>query len=203
MDLIQHVRVVENQDPAQGFITPVDLNTVFVDHLRKQASRTEVDKVRSRLLMAARRLRENTSRLNKLLNDPQMMIKLEQLHQKHRAKGYWASHLLSLPLLDSAIHQLEQAKTVHDALLAMARLVGIVEDQPQAVETPYVPRVKYGSDRYHQVYKYLMQAAGWPPEAVKDMDETLALFSDQLLASLAQKVRNGARLNKQPRPKGW
>jgi hypothetical protein len=83
--------------------------------------------------------------------------------------------------------------------------VGIVEDQPSPVKQPRMPRVKYGSPTYHQVYKYLTAAAGWPAEKVAAFDRDLNLFSDALVGRLSAKVRTGKRTGNPnvPRPKGW
>jgi hypothetical protein len=200
MDLVK--RATSPKDPASKFVSPDELRSTVAGFLNKRASRGAADSLRDRLLVAAKRLYANTAALNRVIDDPKA---LRALLKTGKPRGYWASHLISLPLLGSATEQLAKAIDVQDVLLAVSRLVGAVEDQPDPVREPRRPRVKYSSPNYHQVYKYLMQAAGWPADKVAAFDNDLNLFSDQLVGRLAAKVQAGKRTNNPniPRPKGW
>lgn len=193
-----------NQDPNRNNPEVSDVTDAAKAFLNKKPAAVQIENLRNKLLASARRLYTNTIRINGMLDDPDMIDRLGEMTGNGKMKGYWASKMISAPLLSSSIHQLSQAYSLHDVLLAVVRLVGIVEDAEAPVQTPHKPRMKNnGKPNHHQIYHYLMKAAGWPPEKVVQFDEDLAVFTDQLVDRLADKVKGGKRLNTQPRPKGW
>jgi len=194
-----------SKDPNQRNPETTAIGSAARAFLNKRGAMSEIMPLRDKLLATARRLYTNTIRLNGLVDDPDFIDKLNTLSGHGKMQGYWASRLLSLPLLSSAIWQLSKAETAHDLLLAIVRLVGIVEDAEDPVETPR-PSGVTGTVKpnYHQTYKYLMKTAGWPTDKVKQFDADLSLFTDQLVSKMAALIKGGKnRLNTTPRPKGW
>jgi hypothetical protein len=204
MDVIEYVeRLAEAEDPASRFPTAQEIVNVLRLHLNKRENLGQLHEIRNRLLIGARALLRNTVRLNALIDEPDFEKTMANLTGKQIPRGYWASHLLSIPLLRSATDQLAKAQNGPSIALAIARLVGAVEDQPEPVESPRSPRIKGFDPTYHQIYKYLTKLdGGWGPERVQWFDDALAALSDRLVAQVAQRVAKG-RPVAQPRPMGW
>lgn len=184
--------VAENEDAPLAS----ELEGVFQAHLRRRAAKARVDQIVTRLLREARAFRKNTATLNKVLSSEESIPMLNNLAGRRRGRTYWSAGQISLPLLDSAIHQLRTAKTVNQKLLAIARLVTIVEDpEPDARRADAAT-----------LYPYLMQVEDWSPARRQEFADFLQGASADVVTRLAQQVLRQDRPN-QPlqaaRPKGW
>ena len=203
MDLIGYVQVInEELDPASKFPTADEITEVLKRHLNKRESLNDLHELRDKLLVGARRLLINTIRLNKIVDDPKFPALIDNLTNTHKVKGYWASRLLSIPLLKASIDQLAKAQNAPQIALGISRLTGIVENQEEPVQGAYKPRIQGGEPVYHQVYKYLAQIAGWTPERLQEFDQTMATLRDGLVKQITARVAAGRTL-KLPRPAGW
>lgn len=203
MDLIRYAHLLaEEVDPASNFPTADEIVSILKRHLNKREALGDLHELRNRLLAGARRLLVNTVRLNRIVDEPNFQQIMANLSGVNRVKGYWASRLLSIPLLKSAIDQLSKAETAPQIALGISRLTGIVEDQEMPVSGPYKPRIQGGEPSYHQVYKYLTKIAGWSPERLQEIDQTMATLRDSLVKQITSRAAQGRKL-RLPRPAGW
>jgi hypothetical protein len=203
MDVVAYTEMLaESEDPASRFPTAQEIIDVLKLHLNKRENLGQLHEIRNRLLIGARALLRNTVRLNALIDEPDFEKTMANLTGKQIPRGYWASHLLSVPLLRSATDQLAKAQNGPSIALAISRLVGVVEDQPEPVESPRSPRIKGFDPTYHQIYKYLTKLEGWDPARVAWFDNALSALSDRLVAQVSARVAKGRPVI-QPRPMGW
>jgi hypothetical protein len=200
VDLIQYV--TESADPSANFPTPDEVLDALKAHLNKKENLGALHDVRNRLLIGSRRLLANTIKLNKLIDQPNFEQVMANLTGQNKLKGYWASKLISIPLLKSAVDQLAKASNGPGLALAISRIMGVVEDAEAPVQTPYEPRVQGGEPEYHHVYKYLTKMAGWPPAKVREVDEAMAMYRDRLVKQMIARLTTTNKL-KLPRPAGW
>lgn len=184
--------VTENEDAPLAS----ELEGVFQAHLRRRAAKVKVDQIVTRLLREAKAFRRNTAALNKVLGSEEAIPMLNNLAGRRRGRAYWSSGEISMPLLDSAVHQLQSAKTINQKLLAIARLVTLIEDpEPDARRADAAT-----------LYPYLMQVEDWTPARRQEFSDFLQGATADVVARLAQQVLRQDRRN-QPlqaaRPKGW
>lgn len=177
---------------AEGAPTADEMVQAFQAHLRKKESKAKVDSLAKRLLREARAFRSNTKKLNELIDLDDTVEILNNLAGKRRGRSYWMSGTISIPMLDSGIHQLTKADTVPQKLLAMARLVMMIGD--------HQGRLDPGT-----LYPYLMQVEDWNPAKREQFKDTLQNLSGRLVQQMAhQVVRQGeARPLAPARPLGW
>jgi hypothetical protein len=204
MDLIRYANVIaEDFSPTDDFPTADEVAAVMKRYLNRREALGDLHEIRNKLLAGARRLLNNTIRLKRVLDEPDALAALTKLTKTVKVKGYWASKLISVPLLKSAIDQLASASTAPQIALGISRIMGLVEDHEEAVSGPYKPRIQGGEVYYHQVYKYLAKIAGWTPERLADFDATMATFRDTLVKQIVGRVAASKKNFKMARPAGW
>ena len=203
MDLIGHSQLLaEEHDPTAKFPTADEIVNALKRHVNRREAIGDLHEIRLRLLVGARRLLANTTRLNKIIDDPKFPEIMANLTGSKKVRGYWASRLISIPLLKAAIDQLAKANSAPAIALGISRMTGLNEDQPEPVSGPFQPRIQGGDPSYHQVYKYLAQIAGWTPERLSEFDATMSTLRDRLVKQIVTRAADSRRL-KLPRPAGW
>lgn len=203
MDLIGYTNLLaEEQDPAVHFPTSEEILSILKLHLNKRQNIGELHDLRNRLLIGARRLLRNTIRLNAITDRPDFDLQLARLTGLKKLKGYWASKLMSVPLLRSAVDQLGKAQTGPQLALTIARLVGVVENAEDEIPAPTKTLLDSGDDTYNSIYKYLTKIEGWNPEHVEEFNGALRSLRDRLVQQMAAKITSGRTL-KMARPAGW
>lgn len=200
MDLVRCVEKMSEALRAPD-IDPADVNSVFVNFLHKKATKEDLDGLRQKLIRVSTSLYKGTRRLNRLLDDPRLLQKLNSMVP---TPIRWGSRLMSLPLLRSAIVQLKNATSVADTLLAASRLISIVEDSEERLKVPFSPRIQGKNAHYNNIYYYLMKVANWTPEARNQFIGNLHFFSDKVLQRISkQAAEQGTTIGSKPRPHGW
>lgn len=199
MDYLSGLRTFlaeSEQPPSQD-----ELTQAFQSYLRKRPSKAQVDSLAKRLLREAKAFRDNTVALNKILSDDDAVEILNNLAGRKRNRAYWMSGSISIPMLDSGIHQLRQAATVPQKLLGIARLVLMIGDHE-------------GRSDPGTIYPYLMRVADWGPTKREAWTATLQELSAEVVLRLAREVVRlpddhdrgnlfRAQHSAPPRPKGW
>lgn len=175
---------------SEGAPSADELVQAFQAHLRKKSSKAKVDNLTKRLLRDARAFRSNTKKLNETIDHGDTIEIINKLAGKHRGRSYWMSGMISIPALDSAIHQLSQAQTVPQKLLGMSRLAMMIGD--------HIGRVDPGT-----LYPYLMSVEDWSPARRKEFIGTLQSLSASVVQRLARQVVSEGRPKAPPRPLGW
>lgn len=204
MDLIRYAHLVaEDFSPTDSFPSSDEIVATMKRYLNRREALGDLHELRNRLLAGARRLLNNTIRLSRVLDEPNALKALANLTQTNKVKGYWASKLISIPLLRSAINQLATASTAPQIALGISRITGLVEDHENEVSGPYKPRIQGGDPSYHQVYKYLARIAGWSPERLADFDATMATLRDTLVKQIVGRVAASKKNFRMARPAGW
>lgn len=203
MDLIGYTQlVVEERDPAAQFPTPDEILQVLKLHLNKKQNLGELHELRNKLLIAARQLLRNTIKLNAIVDRPDFDLLMANMTGLKKLKGYWASRLLSVPLLRSAVDQMTTAKTGPQLALAIARLTGVVENAEDQIPAPTKTFLDSGDDSYNSIYKYLTKIEGWSAPRVEEFNGALRVLRDRLVQQMAAKITAGRPVNV-PRPAGW
>jgi hypothetical protein len=203
MDLIRYAQnIAEQRDPAASFPTPEEILSVLKLHLNRKQNLGELHELRNRLLVAARQLYRNTSKLNAIVDRPDFDIIMANLTGLKKLKGYWASRLISLPLLKSAVDQLEKAQTGPQLALAIARLTGVVENAEDEIPAPTKTLLDSGDDSYNSIYKYLTKIDGWNAARVEEFNGALRSLRDRLVQQMADKI-TAKKMVRLPRPHGW
>ena len=203
MDLVRYTQLVsEERDPSASFPTSQEILDVLKLHLNKKQNIGELHDLRNRLLVAARQLLRNTTKLNGIVDRPDFDILMANLTGLKKLRGYWASRLISLPLLRSAVDQLMKAQTGPQLALGIARLTGVVENAEDEIPAPTKTLLDSGDDSYNSIYKYLTKIEGWSPSRVEEFNGALRTLRDRMVQQMAAKIAAGKTL-KSPRPAGW
>lgn len=203
MDLIGYTNLIaEEQDPAISFPTSDEILSILKLHLNKRQNIGELHGLRNRLLIGARRLLRNTIRLNRIAELPDFDLQLANLTGQKKLRGYWASKLISIPLLRSAVDQLGKAQTGPQLALGIARLVGVVENAEDEIPAPTKTLLDSGDNTYNSIYKYLTKLEGWNEAHVEEFNGALRTLRDRLVQQMAAKITARKTL-KSPRPAGW
>ena len=200
MDLVRYI--IENQDPSVKFPTSDEILEVLKLHLNHRQSLGELHDIRNRLLIGARRLLRNTIRLNGIADKPDFDLQLSNLTGLKRLRGYWASKLISIPLLRSAVDQLSKAQNGPQLALGIARLVGVTENAEDSIPSPNKTFLDSGDDTYNSIYKYLTKIEGWNQEHVDEFDSALRTLRNRLVQQMANRIIASKTL-KMARPAGW
>lgn len=200
MNILRHIN--EAATPESRLPTSDEIISAFRTFFNKKSVKESLTSLKKKVLSASRRLRKNTVRFNKILNRPDVVEQLNALTGQQKLKGYWASKLISVPLLTNAIDQLNKASTRAEILMGIARIITIVED----IEEPIKADAFGTHGKSNNIYKYLMQIESWTPDRVQEINNTLTQLTNDLVQSLATKiVSSGRRLTQKtkPRPAGW
>jgi hypothetical protein len=203
MDLIRHTNLIaEERDPSASFPTPEEILSVLKLYLNKKQNLGELHDLRNRLLVAARQLLRNTIKLNAIVDRPDFDLLMAKMTGLKKLRGYWASRLLSVPLLKSAVDQLTKAQNGPQLALAIARLTGVVENAEDTIPAPTKTFLDSGDDTYNSIYKYLTKIDGWNEARVDEFNTALRNLRDRLVQQMAAKI-TAAKTLKAPRPAGW
>ncbi len=203
MDLIRHTNLIaEERDPSASFPTPDEILSVLKLYLNKKQNLGELHDLRNRLLVAARQLLRNTIKLNAIVDRPDFDLLMAKMTGLKKLRGYWASRLLSVPLLRSAVDQLSKAQNGPQLALAIARLTGVVENAEDSIPAPTKTFLDSGDDTYNSIYKYLTKIDGWSAPRVEEFNTALRNLRDRLVQQMSAKILAG-RPMKAPRPAGW
>lgn len=203
MDLVQYTHQInEERDPSAKFPTADEILDVLKLHLNKKQNLGELHELRNKLLVAARQLLRNTIKLNALVDRPDFDLVMAKMTGLKKLRGYWASKLLSVPLLKSAVDQMATASTGPQLALAIARLTGVVENAEDEIPAPTKTFLDSGDDSYNSVYKYLTKIEGWAAPRVEEFDGALRTLRDRLVQQAAARIAAG-KPTKMARPAGW
>lgn len=203
MDLVQYTHQInEERDPSAKFPTADEILDVLKLHLNKKQNLGELHELRNKLLVAARQLLRNTIKLNALVDRPDFDLVMAKMTGLKKLRGYWASKLLSVPLLKSAVDQMTTAQTGPQLALAIARLTGVVENAEDEIPAPTKTFLDSGDDSYNSIYKYLTKIEGWAAPRVEEFDGALRTLRDRLVQQAAARIAAG-KATKAPRPAGW
>lgn len=203
MDLVQYTHQInEERDPSAQFPTADEILDVLKLHLNKKQNLGELHELRNKLLVAARQLLRNTIKLNALVDRPDFDLVMAKMTGLKKLRGYWASRLLSVPLLKSAVDQMTTAQTGPQLALAIARLTGVVENAEDEIPAPTKTFLDSGDDSYNSIYKYLTKIEGWAAPRVEEFNGALRTLRDRLVQQAAARIAAG-KPNKAPRPAGW
>ncbi len=203
MDLVQYThRINEERDPSAQFPTADEILDVLKLHLNKKQNLGELHELRNKLLIAARQLLKNTIKLNSLVDRPDFDLLMGKMTGLKKLRGYWASRLLSVPLLKSAVDQMTTAHTGPQLALAIARLAGVVENAEDEIPAPTKTFLDSGDDSYNSIYKYLTKIEGWAAPRVEEFNGALRTLRDRLVQQAAARIAAG-KPTKMARPAGW
>jgi hypothetical protein len=203
MDLVRYTHQInEERDPSAKFPTADEILDVLKLHLNKKQNLGELHELRNKLLVAARQLLRNTIKLNALVDRPDFDLVMAKVTGLKKLRGYWASRLLSVPLLKSAVDQMATAQTGPQLALAIARLTGVVENAEDEIPAPTKTFLDSGDDSYNSIYKYLTKIEGWAAPRVEEFNGALRTLRDRLVQQAAARIAAG-KPTKAPRPAGW
>jgi len=203
MDLVRYTHQInEERDPSAKFPTADEILDVLKLHLNKKQNLGELHELRNKLLVAARQLLRNTIKLNALVDRPDFDLVMAKMTGLKKLRGYWASRLLSVPLLKSAVDQMATAQTGPQLALAIARLTGVVENAEDEIPAPTKTFLDSGDDSYNSIYKYLTKIEGWAAPRVEEFNGALRTLRDRLVQQAAARIAAG-KPTKAPRPAGW
>ncbi len=203
MDLVGYTHQInEERDPSAQFPTADEILEVLKLHLNKKQNLGELHDLRNRLLIAARQLLRNTIKLNAIVDRPDFDILMANMTGLKKLKGYWASKLLSVPLLRSAVDQMTKAETGPQLALAIARLTGVVENAEDEIPAPTKTFLDSGDNTYNSIYKYLTKIEGWNPARVTEFNDALRTLRDRLVQQASARIAAG-KATKMARPAGW
>ncbi len=203
MDLIRHITIIaEAVDPAERFPTADEILATLKLHTNHRESLGQLHALRNQILVPARVLLRNTIKLNNLVQKPDFDLLMTNVSGQSRLKGYWASKLISIPLLKSAIDQLAKAETGPQIAQAIARIVGVVENAEDEIPAPYKTHLDNGEDNYNSIYKYLTKIEGWNEARQDAFVGALATLRDRLVQHAAARLKAGVP-QRAPRPQGW
>jgi hypothetical protein len=144
----------------------------------------------------------NTTKLNAIVDRPDFDLLMAKMTGLKKLRGYWASRLLSVPLLKSAVDQLAKAQNGPQLALAIARLTGVVENAEDTIPAPTKTFLDSGDDTYNSIYKYLTKIDGWSAPRVEEFNTALRNLRDRLVQQMSAKI-TAAKTLKAPRPAGW
>ena len=201
MGLVQHIN--ESKTPDAGLPSSDEIVDAFQSFFNKKAVKESLSGLKKRLLSAANKILQITKRLKKSVGKPDVIEQLNALTGKNRLEGFYASKLLNVQLLQSAIQQLKDSNTRIQILLSMARLLNIVEDLDRPIAASAQSPL---SGRHNNIYKYLMQIEAWSPERVAEFNQIQMTLMHKLVQSLADRViltgnKKPVRRQAMPRPK--
>lgn len=162
---------------------------IFKHYINKKAVKKNIDNIVDDILREARAFRNNTVKLNKLLENEEVTVILNNLSGMRRGRAYWMQGTISIPMLDSGIHQLKMARTNQHKLLALARLILMIGDHED--------RTDPGT-----LYPYLMEVDDWSPAKRSAFRDMLQVLSSRVVNTLAQQVVQ-SKQGTAPRPLGW
>lgn len=203
MDLVGYTQfITEERDPSAKFPTADEILDVLKLHLNKKQNLGELHELRNKLLAAAKQLLRNTIKLNALVDRPDFDILMANMTGLKKLKGYWASRLLSVPLLRSTVDQMATAQSGPQLALAIARLTGVVENAEDEIPAPTKTFLNSGDDTYNSIYKYLTKIEGWSAPRVEEFNGALRVLRDRLVQQAAARIAAG-KPTKVPRPAGW
>lgn len=203
MDLVRYTHQInEERDPSAQFPTADEILDVLKMHLNKKQNLGELHALRNKLLIAARQLLRNTIKLNAIVDRPDFDLLMANLTGLKKLKGYWASRLLSVPLLRSAVDQMAKAETGPQLALSIARLTGVVENAEDEIPAPTKTFLDSGDDSYNSIYKYLTKIEGWAAPRVTEFNDALRTLRDRLVQQAAARITAG-KPTKMARPAGW
>lgn len=201
MNLIQHIN--EAKSFGDDLPSSEEIANAFQTYFNKKAVKESLTGLQKKLVRAATKLLQNTTRLKKSLSRPDTIEQLNALTGKNRLEGFYASKLLNAELLKSSIQQLRDSTTRIQILLAMARLVNIVEDLDRPIQASAQAPLPGKSNN---IYKYLMKVEAWSPERVREFNEVQISLISRLVQTLADRIiltdkRKPVRRQAMPRPK--
>lgn len=203
MDLVRYTHQInEERDPSAQFPTADEILEVLKLHLNKKQNLGELHELRNKLLIAARQLLRNTVKLNAIVDRPDFDLLMAKMTGLKKLRGYWASRLLSVPLLKSAVDQMTTAQSGPQLALAIARLAGVVENAEDEIPAPTKTFLDSGDDSYNSIYKYLTKIEGWAAPRVEEFNGALRTLRDRLVQQAAARIAAG-KPTKLARPAGW
>jgi hypothetical protein len=203
MDLVRYTHQInEERDPSAQFPTADEILEVLKLHLNKKQNLGELHELRNKLLVAARQLLRNTTKLNAIVDRPDFDLLMAKMTGLKKLRGYWASRLLSVPLLKSAVDQMTTAQSGPQLALAIARLAGVVENAEDEIPAPTKTFLDSGDDSYNSIYKYLTKIEGWAAPRVEEFNGALRTLRDRLVQQAAARIAAG-KPTKLARPAGW
>ena len=201
MDLIQHIN--EAKSPDADLPSSEEISAAFQTFFNKKAVKESLTGLQKRLSRSATRLLQTTVRLKKSLQFPDTVEQLNALTGKNRLQGFYASKLLNVELLKSAIQQLKDSTTRIQILLSIARVINVVEDLDQPIAASAQAPL---SGKHNNIYKYLMKVEAWSPERVAEFNSIQMTLMNKLVQTLADRVmitnqKKPVRRQAMPRPK--